>query len=287
MLRATSTALALIAAYLFAAATAGSVLAWLLHDVLDYEYIKILSRAILLAAALGLIPLWRIAGLTAADLQLRPIDFSAVLQSYPLGLLIVAPLILFFLVSGFRVPDDRIDFADADIWQFVLIALLSGLLVGIFEETLFRGVLFTVLRRSVGFVLSAGVVGVLYSGVHFLDAQAIEGIQVHWYSGYIHVWTAFSGLASPAGYWDAFVALFLLGVLFCWIREHVGLWWCIGLHAAWVFAIRMFKEVTVRDIYNPFEVMVSSYDNFVGMLVSFWLLFIFVVLWLARRVSTA
>ncbi|MCR9258397.1 MAG: CPBP family intramembrane metalloprotease [Pseudomonadaceae bacterium] len=286
MIRATATALGLIAGYLFTATTLGSVLAWVLDGVLEFEYIKILSRGILLFAALGLIPLWRIAGLNAADLELRPINFSQLLKAYPLGLAVVAPLILFFMVSGFRVIDDRVDYSDADIWLFVLTALVSGLLVGVFEETLFRGVLFTVLRRTLGFMFSASVVGVLYSAVHFLDAQAIENISIRWYSGYAHVWAAFSGLASPAGYWDAFVALFLLGVFFCWIRERAGLWWCISLHAAWVFAIRLFKEVTVRDIYNPYEVLVSSYDNFVGLLVAFWLLFIFVVLWLARRVNS-
>lgn len=271
--------------YLFAAATLGSILAWLLHGVIDFEYIKILSRGILLFAAIGLVPLWRIAGLSAADLQLIPVNVSQLVKSYPLGLLIVAPLILLYLVSGYRVFDDRVDYGGSEIWLYAVTALLSGLLVGVFEETLFRGVLFSVLRRSVSFFLSASIVGVLYASVHFLDAEPLENVPIAWYTGYQHVWMAFAGLASPSGYWDAFVALFLLGVLFCWVRERAGLWWCIGLHAAWVFAIRMFKEITVRDVVNPYQVLVSSYDNFVGHLVSFWLLFIFVVLALAVRVK--
>ncbi len=168
-------ALGLVFGYLFVAATLGSILAWLLHGVVDFEYIKILSRGILLFAAIGLVPLWRIAGLSAADLQLLPVNVRQLVKSYPLGLLIVAPLILLYLVSGFRVFDDRVDYGGSEIWIYAVTALLSGLLVGVFEETLFRGVLFGVLRRSVSFFLSACIVGVLYASVHFLDAEPLAG----------------------------------------------------------------------------------------------------------------
>ena len=46
--------------------------AWLVADSLDYPYLKILSRAVLLFAALGLIPLWRSAGLSARAIGLTP-----------------------------------------------------------------------------------------------------------------------------------------------------------------------------------------------------------------------
>ena len=276
-------ALGLVTLYLFSAASAGSVLAWLLVDVLAYDYVKILSRGVLLFAALGLVPLWRAAGLTAQSIGLSPAQPRHMAAAYPVGVALVLPLILFFMVVQFRVLDDRVDYAGLEIWQFVVVALFSSLLVGLFEETLFRGVLFSVLRRAAGFGLSASVVGFLYAAVHFLARDGSVPGEVAWYTGYSYVLSAFTGLSQPGGFWDGFLSLFLLGLLFCWVREKLGLWWCIGLHAAWVFAIRLFKELTVRDIYNPYQVLVSSYDNFVGHLVSIWLIFLFVLAALYRR----
>jgi len=39
----------------------------------------------------------------------------------------------------------------------------------------------------------------------------------------------------------------------------------------------------VRDVVNPYQGFVGTYDNFVGHVVSIWLLFIFVVLALHRE----
>ena len=269
-------------AYLLAAVSAASISAWLLSSVLDYAYVKLLSRSLLLFLAIGLIPLWRAAHLSAVDIGLSPIRAGHMVKAYPYGLALVMPLMLFFIVVGFRVWDDRVDYAGADFWRFVIAAISSGLLVAVFEETLFRGVLYTVLRRSGSFARTAGIVGVLYALVHFLGAgETVEGT-VSWYTGYAHVGSAFSGLTNPGAYLDSFVSFFLIGVLLCLVRQSLGLWWCIGLHAAWVFAIRLFKEMTVRDIYSPYQALVGDYDNFIGYLVLIWLIFIFVVLALYR-----
>ena len=74
------------------------------------------------------------------------------------------------------------------------------------------------------------------------------------------------------------VSLSALGILLCWVRERAGLWWCIGLHIAWVFAIRVYKELTVRDIVNPYVGWTGAYDNFVGHAVTLWLVFLAVVI---------
>jgi len=273
---------ALVFVYLFAAVGAASVLAWLLAGVLDYAYMKILSRSLLLFLAIGLIPLWRAADLSAKDIGLSPMRAGQALKAYPYGVAMVIPLMLFFVVVGFRVWDDRVDYAGAEFWSFVVVGIVSGLLVGVFEETLFRGILFGVLRRSGSFVTSAIIVGTVYALVHFLVGAETEVAAASWYTGFIQVGGAFNGLGDPAGYVDSFGSLLLLGVLLCLVRERLGLWWCIGLHAAWVFSIRLFKEMTVRDIYSPYEVLVGDYDNFIGNLVSVWLIFIFVVLALHR-----
>jgi len=282
-LRGTLRTLYVVVGYLAAVLTAGSVFAWLAHGVVDFDYPKVLSRSVLLIAGLGLLPLWRLSGLNTKQVGVTPVVWRHAAIAFPVGLAMMAPLMLVFVVVGFRVADARVDYLGADFLSFVPLALLSGVLVGIFEEVLFRGVLFGALRRRLAFGASAAIVGFLYAAVHFLERGELAVETVAWYSGYAQAIAALSGLQHPSAYWDSFVALFLLGVLFCWVRERVGLWWCIGLHASWVFGIRMFKETTVRDIVNPYAELTGTYDNFVGHLVSVWLIFIFVALALQRR----
>ena len=85
----------------------------------------------------------------------------------------------------------------------------------------------------------------------------------------------------------SFGTLFLLSLVLIWARTQFNLWVCIALHASWVLSIRMFKELTIRDIVNPFASWVGSYDNFIGPLALFWLIFIVVLirLYLQRRLN--
>jgi membrane protease YdiL (CAAX protease family) len=93
-------------------------------------------------------------------------------------------------------------------------------------------------------------------------------------------------LGSPGEYWDSFLSLFLLGVGFCWVRRRTGsLWWCIGLHAAFVTGIRILKELSIRDEVNPYKVLVGTYDHFVGDLTTVWLLLIGLGVYAAGRTS--
>ena len=105
----------MIFVYLFCAATLGSILAWMLHGLIDFSYEKILSRGILLFAAVGLVPMWRLAGLNRRSVGWVPVQPRHVLHAYPLGIAMVVPLMLFFLVVEFRVIDPRLVFMSFDL----------------------------------------------------------------------------------------------------------------------------------------------------------------------------
>ena len=80
----------------------GSLFAWATHGWLPFEYEKVLSRSILIFAALGLVPLWRLLGLTPAGIGLDGFSSREWLGAFGLGLLLIGPVVLFFL--GGRVP---------------------------------------------------------------------------------------------------------------------------------------------------------------------------------------
>jgi membrane protease YdiL (CAAX protease family) len=235
-----------------------------------------MSRGVLLFLAIGLYLFWRFGSLSTLEIGLHDFSWRQFLLAIAIGWAMVLPLMHVFLVIGFRAWDTRVDLLGADFISYVVLAVFSSLLVGLFEETLFRGLFLTALQRKLSVLSASLVVSVFYAVVHFYDRDVIAATPVSWYTGVIVVGEALTPLAHPAEYWDSFITLFLLGMLFCWVRYQANLWWCVGLHAAWVFAIKVYKELTVRDVYNSLEGFVGSYDNFVGHLASFWLLFAFV-----------
>lgn len=288
--RTTMPGLALAIIYLGSAIFLGIWLAWLLFVVTDYPYTKLLSRSILFFAALGLVPMWRYLGLSWVEIGMAPMSnkrpsgwLRYLSVPYALALVFVIPVMFFFLVVGFRVVDPDFVFFDASFFGMLLVLFLSAALVALFEEVLFRGVMFTALRRSTSFAATALITAAVYALVHFLEPADISITEVSWLTGFLRVGDAFSGLQVVPEQWDAVLCLFLLGILFAWVRERFDLWSCIALHAAWVFALRFYKELTVRDIVNVYRPWVGEYDNFTGNLVSFWLVFAFVLLALYRQ----
>ena len=269
--------------YVGAAVLGGSLLAWLLAPLLDYPYVKVLSRAILLCAALGLLPLWRYAGLTSRGIGLLPVPWSILPSAWSIAILMVLPPMLVFFVTGFRVWHTIVDVFSLGFLAEVAVIFVSSWIVGIFEETLFRGVFFTILWQRVNAMFAVFVTSICYAAVHFLEpSEDISGFAENFTGGLWYVLSAFGDLFNSQ-HLDSFAALFLLGCLLCIVRTRWGLWAAIAMHAAWVFGIRVFKELTVRDVVNPFRELVGEFDNFVGVLVAFWLAFALVSLALARR----
>lgn len=263
----------------------GSVLGYLLSLGVDYSYEKLLSRSVLLLAAIGLLPLWRVYGLSAQMIGLsawrsRP---SRNVRCYTVAVLAAWPPMLFFNVVGFRVWDDTVVVISLGFLLQCLIIFCSAWLVGVFEETLFRGVMFTALRKHFKFIGATAITSVVYAMVHFLVPGELAYADPQWWTGLWVLRDAVGTLLSAGGDWDSFLALALLGGVFCWLREAFGLWAAISVHSAFVFALRVYKELTVRDVVHPYRELVGDYDHFVGILVAFWLLFGIVVIRLAFR----
>lgn len=273
-----------LAIYLALVACLGSVVGWLLAYLVDYPFVKVVSRSILLVAALGLIPLYRLSGLTPhmAGWERSQGSIAATLiSSFLLGVLIILPVFLFLFVTGHRVWDPVVDWLSMSFLAGALVMLTTAWLAGTFEEVLFRGVLFGALRRYGSFWLTAVTTSLLYAAVHFLNPGDVD-VEQSVVGGFSLLGIAFSGMFDRGG-WDAWLPLFMLGLLFAWVREQFSLWACIAMHSAWVFSIRIYKELTVRDDAHPYTIWVSDYDRIVGELVCIWLLFCFIVLTLRAQ----
>jgi membrane protease YdiL (CAAX protease family) len=149
------------------------------------------------------------------------------------------------LVCGARIFRDNLSFSMLlpNIFQ----AALSGLMVGLVEEALFRGALFGALRRVHHWTLALGISSVIYAILHFLQKPPNPS-EVTWNSGFTTVWTMFEGFANVEVFLPGFLILTLVGGILAFLYQDTGsLYAPIGLHASWVFSVKMYASVTVAQ----------------------------------------
>lgn len=147
---------------------------------------------------------------------------SRLLRGAILGLLAISLLILILLKANLLVIDRRL-LAGSAIFRYALLWIPAFLLIGFFEEYLFRGYL--------QYTLARGLSGIAHSLPGQPDPQTtgfwISAVLVSFGFGAIH---GSNPGESPAG----LVCAGLASLLFCFSLWRTGsLWWAVGLHAAW------------------------------------------------------
>ena len=263
-------------AFFVLAALAGATIAYPLWLATDLPWDKVLSRSVLLCAGLLLWPLLRFLGIdrrTVFGTRWRLMDFAGY---WLVGLVLILPPALLFLGVGFRVLDPHWHAKPDDLARAVLGGLVGGLLAALLEEAVFRGVLLATLVRSMRPALAVAASAVLYAGMHFLRTDfAVESPDFA--AGFVAVASSLEPLLHPALWWDSFFGLFALGVLLALVRlRTASLLPCIALHAAWIFFLRIYKELAGRDVTSPWSWLVGGHDNFTGLVVAVWLLVLIV-----------
>lgn len=87
------------------------------------------------------------------------------------------------------------------------------------------------------------------------------------YSGLVVLMHCFEQFTDPAAIFDSFLALVAVGVFLALVRVNTdGIAACIGLHAGWMFIIKLTKEITETDSSAEFVFLVGDYDNIAGYL---------------------
>ncbi len=145
--------------------------------------------------------------------------------------------------------------------------LLGALIVGLVEETLFRGILFGALRRSSGFWLAALLSSAAYSLVHFMNPEPLVGVaHAHWDSGLRLLGSLFHWPHAHYHYFPMMLTLLVLGLGLCRLFEAFGtLYAAMGLHAGVVFVMRAGEDFFARQVegwpfwYGGLEGVPKSY----------------------------
>lgn len=129
----------------------------------------------------------------------------------------------------------------------IVAAIATALVVALVEETLFRGALFTSLRRWGSWWTAAGWSSAWYALVHFFQRTS-DPPTVTVGSGWVVLAEMMSGFIHLPSLFPGFFNLFLAGWILALVRERSGgLASCIGLHAAWIFWLKIYGSLTVMN----------------------------------------
>ena len=202
-----------------------------------------------------------------------------VVTGFLCGVLILSLLIFTLLALEVRVVRPWTDELGMKIARTASIALFAGLLIAVIEEVFFRGAMFSAIRRTSNFWLAATLTSLLYAALHFVRPAPPVG-EVDWTSGIVMLSGAFYRYSDFAAIADSFIALFIVGLFLAVVRERSGgIALCIGLHAGWVFVIKLSKDLTVYDGNASLAALVGSYDRITGFLAAAWLIVLGALYW--------
>ena len=278
---------------LLSAILAGALLAFPVYEFFSSSgaipFRKVVSRTTLLSGLLfSLLYYFYCHGLSLQGLGLKfrrgPMRL---LQGLATGFAVVAVIEVNLVWLGIHEVNDNRLFALGSLSVLLFKGLLTGLLVGIVEELMFRGALLGGLSRQTNQALALTLVSLVYAAAHYLKFRDLPADTViHWYTGVTMLPAALFQFADPARY-DTMLTLFFLGLLLGLVRLRSGnLLPCIGIHAGVVGGEKLVQHVTDFMPYSPHAHLVNRFDPFVGDLASVWLLIFCVVFYFGYRRRT-
>jgi len=258
----------------------------LLFGPLGLEQDSSLYRFAMLGAALCLPFFLRLLSLNswhAAGYRLPRRDaWLAVGQGLAIGMAIMLVLTGVQWLSGihaFSPPADK--WSLLYFLRYLIAGLVSGLAVGFIEETFFRGLMHTGMRRRAGFWTTALATATFYAAVHFMKPGELGGGAFDTANAFAMIWQGLSRIVEIAPVADSFITLVVVGVFLSMVRERTGnILWVIGIHAGWVTIIKLFKYLT-DTVYADGETSawIGGYDDITGWMATLWLGIIAAIYW--------
>lgn len=202
------------------------------------------------------------------------------LQGILAGILVLALLNLFLLLFGVHQIKPNLDYFWSNLFLIIIKAILAGLVVGLIEESIFRGALFSGLYKKTGAVVTVTLTSLVYAAVHFLKYRALpEGTEITWVTGMEILPEAFFRFSDP-NIIDHFLTLLVLGVLLSMVRIRNGnIAMCIGIHAGIVMTMKVTGRFSDYMPGSQFDFLVNRYDHMLGYLSLVWLLVLATVYW--------
>jgi membrane protease YdiL (CAAX protease family) len=268
------TPVAILLSIICIAGVLGYLLATILGDT--FPLAKIISKTTLILLVLSVFPIMAWLHLNKKDIGFssKTIFFKQMAKGLLLGIIILLPVIISLWFLDLWYYDQYKNWTAVSILLKVLGIFVIAFLVAAPEELIFRGVLLTGLSKKIGVFLGISVSALYFAGLHFLKTKIEIPVQeLSLMSSYIITADAFNNLFQLSNL-SAFIALFTVAVFLSCVRmrlpQSLGL--CIGIHAGWVFLIKVTSAFFDKNRLSDLKFLVSSYDGIIGPLVSAWLI---------------
>ena len=252
----------------------------------DWPFNKVMSRCWQLAMLAGIgVVVWRLRLRSPADWGYglpRPLFLRQFGFALALGVATLLPVAAVMIGFGLRPLRPEVD--SARLLQLLLAGGAGGLAVALFEETLYRGLMFSAVRREAGLALALVATSAVYAATHFLAKTRIAADEVNWTTGFTMLAGTLRWFGDPLGMADAFTTLVLIGLLLALVRERTGaIAATMGLHMGWVWVLKVTIGITRPPADVPGAWLVSRFDGFTGWLVAGWTALMILVALIATR----
>lgn len=276
----------LLFVFIFLAFISAAILSFplykLLHIFTDIHFHEIMSQ---LSSLCGLLFIFlylrfnnilnkKTAGFNFALISFKREIFTGILS----GMMIMLVLVAALMIMDIREFDPAFQFNLNTVFTLLFKAILSGVMVALIEETLYRGALLGGLSETTNVLTAVIISSGIYSSVHFIKFHRVEAnSDINLLTGFDILSDSFNSFGNPA-ILDYFLALFVFGVLLALVRLNKGdIIQCMGIHAGVVFAIKIIKDLTDYVPGNNFEFLVNRNDHLLGYLAVIFLVIINVV----------
>jgi membrane protease YdiL (CAAX protease family) len=284
-------ALLVLAVYLASIATLAAASSPLLLAVLHAAGVaeasldEVTVRTLEIAAIVGVFPLLALLGGAAASgwglaWGVPPREGLALRLGGGVALGVVSLAAVCAVLFALEVRVMKVDLVwDPGHWAgFVVGAALSAITVAVVEELLFRGGLFTALEHAGGAAAALWGGAVVYAAAHFLDSPPPPGPHDA-LSGFVMLGHAVAAVPDPVNL-DSFTALLVAGLVLGIVRLREGdVALAIGIHAGWVFTIKVFKKLTYVSDSSGMRGLAGHYDDLIGWLAAGMLCVLALALW--------
>ncbi len=193
-----------------------------------------------------------------------------------IGFSIILVLEASLLFLGIHGPDSNADSSAYAIMKIIIKAAISGLLVGIVEETIFRGAIISMLLRNLNMAMTMVLSSLFYAAVHFIKIPALAHDNIDWTTAFVLLSDSMTGFVRIQML-DFFLTLFVLGLFLSLLRLKQGnIYQCIGVHTGIVMLIKLGNYFTDYTPGSGHDWLVNYINHQMGYLALFWLSVIFV-----------
>ena len=210
------------------------------------KFHRYFNRLVMVFALLGIVPLGRLLGYrTWESLGLGGMHRSGRLWfGFLTSALFLGLLAAVIGLAGFTEVDPGI--GATEIVKSLLGVTAAALAVAFVEEIFFRGFLYDIARKDLSQLAAVILVSFFYSLVHFIKSPGDYQIsEVHWDTMFQLLPNYFSGIRHLDSFVFSFLNLFIAGWMLAWAFQGTGnLYLSIGLHAGWVWALKMNGRLT-------------------------------------------